>query len=143
MTATTQSPDVYAELHRDPDFVQLRKSFRGFAFPVTAAFLVWYLLYVVLSAFSLKQVVVDGKPKNVKTGIGELLSTPVFGDNLNVALVFGLLQFVSTFLIAYLYGRHARRKLDPLAHELREKAAAYDAPQQGRRMQRRPKGARR
>ena len=34
--------------------------------------------------------------------------------NINVALIFGLLQFVSTFLIAALYGRFANRKLDPL-----------------------------
>ncbi len=29
--------------------------------------------------------------------------------NINVALVFGLLQFVSTFLIAWLYSRYADR----------------------------------
>ena len=32
-----------------------------------------------------------------------------------MALVFGLLQFVSTFLIAWLYARHANKELDPLA----------------------------
>ena len=35
--------------------------------------------------------------------------------HVNVALIFGLLQFVSTFVIAALYGRFANRKLDPLA----------------------------
>jgi uncharacterized membrane protein (DUF485 family) len=44
--------------------------------------------------------------------------------NINVALVFGLLQFVSTFLIAWLYARHATRRLDPIADQLREH---YDA----------------
>jgi uncharacterized membrane protein (DUF485 family) len=38
--------------------------------------------------------------------------------NLNVAFFFGILQFVSTFLIAYLYSRYANRRLDPLAAEL-------------------------
>jgi len=31
-----------------------------------------------------------------------------------------LLQFVSTFAIAYLYARHAKKSLDPLASELRD-----------------------
>jgi uncharacterized membrane protein (DUF485 family) len=38
--------------------------------------------------------------------------------NINVALVFGLLQFASTFFIAWLYARHAGRELDPLAERL-------------------------
>ncbi|HEY6738160.1 MAG TPA: DUF485 domain-containing protein [Actinopolymorphaceae bacterium] len=38
--------------------------------------------------------------------------------NINVALVFGILQFASTFLIAWLYARHANRSLDPVAEEL-------------------------
>ena len=41
--------------------------------------------------------------------------------HVNVALIFGLLQFVSTFVIAALYGRFANRKLDPLAHGLNAK----------------------
>ena len=36
-------------------------------------------------------------------------------------LVFGLLQFVSTFVIAYLYARYANRELDPLATRLGER----------------------
>jgi uncharacterized membrane protein (DUF485 family) len=44
--------------------------------------------------------------------------------NVNVALVFGLLQFVSTFGIALAYGRYANRRLDPLAEGLRASVAA-------------------
>ncbi|MGO4418180.1 DUF485 domain-containing protein, partial [Streptomyces sp. MCAF7] len=33
--------------------------------------------------------------------------------NINVALVFGLGQFLTTFLIAWWYSRHAAAKLDP------------------------------
>ena len=40
--------------------------------------------------------------------------------NINVALVWGLLQFVSTFAIAYFYARHASKSLDPLASKLRD-----------------------
>jgi uncharacterized membrane protein (DUF485 family) len=51
------------------------------------------------------------------------MSTKVVG-NINIALIFGLLQFVSTFLIAWLYSRHANSSLDPLAARL---DAEYDA----------------
>jgi uncharacterized membrane protein (DUF485 family) len=39
--------------------------------------------------------------------------------NINVALVLGLLQFVSTFLIAWYYSRYAAEKLDPIADKIR------------------------
>ena len=47
------------------------------------------------------------------------MNTQVYG-HINVALVFGLLQFVSTFTIAWLYSRHASKVLDPMATKLRE-----------------------
>ena len=75
---------LYAELHAAADFVELRKKFRAFVLPATVAFMSWYLLYVVMS--------------NWAPGF---MGTQVAG-NINVALVFGLLQFVSTFLIAWL-----------------------------------------
>jgi len=123
-----QTPPVYEHIHEDPEYHQLRKAFRGFAFPVTVAFLVWYLLYVVLSAFALKQQTVNGKVSNVKTGLGDFLSTPVIGEHINVALIFGLLQFVTTFLIAFLYSRHASKNLDPLAESLNAKAVKFSQP---------------
>ena len=42
----------------------------------------------------------------------------LFGSNINVALVFGLLQFVTTFALAWLYSRFSTARLDPLAREL-------------------------
>jgi uncharacterized membrane protein (DUF485 family) len=47
----------------------------------------------------------------------DFMSQQVVG-HLNVALVFGVLQFVTTFLIAWLYGRHLADKVDPLARQL-------------------------
>jgi uncharacterized membrane protein (DUF485 family) len=47
--------------------------------------------------------------------------------NINVGLVFGLLQFVSTFLITFLYVRFADRKLDPLAGQLRSEIEGRDS----------------
>jgi uncharacterized membrane protein (DUF485 family) len=101
--STPQQPhvDSYLEVERTPEFQSLRKALRGFVFPMTAAFFLWYALYVILSAYA-----------------RSFMSTKVVG-NINVALVFGLLQFVSTFLIAWLYARFADRKLDPLADRLR------------------------
>jgi uncharacterized membrane protein (DUF485 family) len=91
----------YVEIARTPEFDHLRRTFRRFVFPATVAFLVWYGLYVLLSAYA-----------------RDFMDTKVVG-HINVALVFGLLQFVSTFLIAWLYARYASRTIDPLADDLR------------------------
>ena len=97
----TTEPDRFLAVQSSPEFVRLRRALRGFVFPMTAAFIIWYALYVVLSAYA-----------------RGFMSTKVVG-NINVALIFGLLQFVSTFLIAWLYARFASRKLDPAAEEVR------------------------
>jgi uncharacterized membrane protein (DUF485 family) len=97
---------IYDQLHESPDFVELRKRYRGFVIPATVAFLTWYLLYVVMS--------------NWATGF---MDTQVVG-NINVALVFGLLQFVTTFLLAWAYSRFSTAKLDPLATKLDDEYAA-------------------
>jgi uncharacterized membrane protein (DUF485 family) len=86
----------------DPRFVELRRRFRNFVFPMTVVFLSWYLLYVLLSAF----------------GRG-FMDTKVVG-HLNVAFFFGLLQFVSTFVIAWAYSRFMARRIDPVASELHD-----------------------
>ena len=91
----------YVATQQSEEFGRLRSSFRSFVFPMTVAFLTWYLLYVVLSAFA-----------------RGFMSTTLFG-NINVALVFGLLQFVTTFGIAVLYSRYADRRLDPTADRIR------------------------
>ena len=66
---------------------------------MTIAFLSWYFLYVLMCAFA-----------------RDFMDTKLFG-NINVALMFGLLQFVSTFTIAIAYSRYANSKMDPLADE--------------------------
>jgi uncharacterized membrane protein (DUF485 family) len=99
----TSGHAVYEELHASDDFARLRRSYRSFALPWTIAFLGWYFLYVVLS--------------NWAPGF---MDAKVVG-NINVALVFGILQFVSTFVIAYLYAKYARSKLDPPARRLEKR----------------------
>lgn len=93
--------DAYTRMDSDPRFFELRRRFRNFVFPATVAFLAWYLLYVLLSAF----------------GRG-FMDAKIVG-HLNVAFFFGILQFVSTFTIAFLYSRFADDRLDPLSGELR------------------------
>ena len=73
---------------------------RSFVFPMTVAFFLWYALYVLLSAYA-----------------RGFMSIKLIG-NINVALLFGLLQFLSTFLIAWYYARYAAAKLDPLADKI-------------------------
>ncbi|WP_373300741.1 DUF485 domain-containing protein [Streptomyces hiroshimensis] len=88
------------------EFGELRRAQRSFAFPLTIAFVSWYLLYVLLSNYA-----------------GDFMGTTVVG-NVNVAFVFGLAQFLTTFLIAWWYSRHAAAKLDPRAEALRARLEA-------------------
>jgi uncharacterized membrane protein (DUF485 family) len=97
---------VYDEMHDSADFQELRKRYRSFALPWTVAFLVWYMLYVIMSNWAT-----------------DFMNIRIAG-NINVALVFGLLQFVSTFVIAWLYAKRANRDFDPLAAKLE---AHYEA----------------
>lgn len=111
----TAKPDrtdaSYERIAASDDFATLRKRYRGFAIPATLAFMAWYLLYVLMSSFA------EG-----------FMGTKVIG-NINIALIFGLLQFVSTFLIAFLYSRYSTKQLDPIAGRLQ---ASHDEALRGK-----------
>jgi uncharacterized membrane protein (DUF485 family) len=94
--------EVYSTIAQESDFVELRKRYLSFAFPATIAFMAWYILYIVCNNWA-----------------RDFMNTEVYG-NINLAMVWGLLQFVSTFTIAYFYARFARKSLDPLATKLRD-----------------------
>ena len=100
--AESPVPTVYQEVQRAPEFQELRRRLRQFVFPMSVAFLLWYLLYVLLASYA-----------------PEFMATELAG-NITVGLVFGLLQFVSTFVITTVYVRYANQRLDPLASRLRE-----------------------
>lgn len=85
-----------------PRFIELKRRQRGFVFPMAIAFLVWYFAYVLLSSFA-----------------PEFMAQPVWGL-INVGLLLGLGQFVTTFAITMGYVSFANRKLDPLAEEIRD-----------------------
>jgi len=94
--------EVYNQIASEGDFAELRKRYLNFAFPATIAFMVWYVTYVICNNWA-----------------RDFMDTKVVG-HINVALVFGLLQFASTFIIAILYARHSTKSLDPLASKLRD-----------------------
>jgi uncharacterized membrane protein (DUF485 family) len=91
---------IYDELEQTAEFREVRRRTGVFVIPATAAFLSWYLLYVVLSTFA-----------------HDFMSTKVVG-HINIALVFGLLQFASTFFIAWRYAKYMNTHVDDLAHDL-------------------------
>ncbi|MFC9928300.1 DUF485 domain-containing protein [Streptomyces sp. NPDC127190] len=95
--------EEFTEVQQSAEFAELRRAHRSFAFPLTIAFTAWYLLYVLLSNYA-----------------GGFMGTKVAG-NVNVALVLGLAQFLTTFLIAWWYARHAATKLDPKAAAIKSR----------------------
>ena len=102
------TPEEYRHAQNSPEFTELRRRFRSFAVPMTVAFLAWYLLYVLLSTYA-----------------HDFMSTKVFG-NVNIGILLGLGQFVTTFVITTLYVRHAGRSTDPIADEMRERLEAHE-----------------
>ena len=97
----------WEQVQQSAEFRELRGRLRRFVFPMAGLFLAWYLLYVLLADYA-----------------HGFMSTKLAG-NFTVGLLFGLLQFVSTFVITGLYVRYANRKLDPLSDRIR---ADIEAP---------------
>ncbi|MEV5710719.1 DUF485 domain-containing protein [Actinoallomurus sp. NPDC052274] len=87
-------------IRQDERFALLKGKFRRLAVLVLSTFLGWYFLYVLASVFA-----------------RDVMAYRVIG-NVNVALVCGLLQFASTFVLAWRYSRYARAVLDPLAAQI-------------------------
>ena len=98
----TPTQASYVAMQDSPDFQELRKRYRGWVLPVAAGSLIWYFAYVLLTTYA-----------------PGFMSQRLVG-NINVGLVAGLLQFVSTFLVTALYIRHADKALDPVSARLRE-----------------------
>jgi uncharacterized membrane protein (DUF485 family) len=97
------SGEQFVTIQASPEFAELRRRLRRFVFPMTALFLAWYATYVLLGAFA-----------------HDFMAIKVFG-NINVGLLIGLGQFLSTFIFTGLYVRFANRELDPRAAAIRSK----------------------
>ena len=102
------TPEEYRAAQDSPEFVELKRRFRRFAFPMTVAFFAWYVLYLLLSTYA-----------------PDFMSTPVLG-NVNIGLLLGLGQFVTTFVITHVYVAHANRQTDPIADEMRGRLEAHE-----------------
>lgn len=105
-TASAPTPAQFRAAQSSEEFGELRRTHRSFVWPMTVAFLVWYVLFVVLGAF-----------------FHDVMSIRLIG-NINLGLVLGLLQFVSTFAITAAYVQFANKKLDPRAAAMRERLEA-------------------
>ncbi|MFD9616342.1 DUF485 domain-containing protein [Streptomyces virginiae] len=93
--------DIYLEVQRSAAFQEVRARYRRFVVPATAGFFLWYVAYVVAA-----------------TAAPGLMARPVVGA-VNVAMLAGLGQFLSTFLLTWAYARHARLRRDRAALDLR------------------------
>ncbi|MFL4480470.1 DUF485 domain-containing protein [Paeniglutamicibacter sp. ORCA_105] len=109
--STTEDSDLGTDIdfvkeQDSEEFRELRKTHRSFVFPMAIIFLLWYFAYVLLADYA-----------------HEFMSIKVWG-NVNVGLLLGLLQFVSTFGITAAYVSYSNKKLDPKATALRKRLEA-------------------
>ncbi|MFF3644592.1 DUF485 domain-containing protein [Streptomyces sp. NPDC002564] len=93
--------DIYLEVQRSDAFQEVRRRYRRFVVPATIGFFTWYVAYVVAA-----------------TAAPDLMARPVSGA-VNVAMLAGLGQFLTTFLLTWAYARHARVRRDRAALDLR------------------------
>ncbi len=103
----TEEQTLHERVQASPEFAELRSRLRRFVFPMSAAFMLWYLAYVLLASYE-----------------PEFMAIKVLG-NINMGLVIGLLQFVSTFVITGLYVRYADARLDPVSESIRTRMEGY------------------
>jgi uncharacterized membrane protein (DUF485 family) len=94
---------------QDPELTELERRHNRFIWPVTAFFLIYYLSL------------------NVLAGVApDLMGRKVFGE-FTFGYLYALSQFLMAFIVAWAYTRYARRRLDPLSADLRDKFAAVDS----------------
>ncbi|MEU0034203.1 MULTISPECIES: DUF485 domain-containing protein [unclassified Streptomyces] len=93
--------EVYLKVQRSAAFQEVRGRYRRFVVPAFAVFFTWYVGYVVTA-----------------TAAPGFMARSVAGA-VNVGMVAGLGQFLTTFLLTWAYARHARLRRDRAALELR------------------------
>ena len=90
----------------DPRFQQLHRRKSRFLWSLMALAIVYYLLLPLGAAW-----------------YPEVFRRKVWGP-VNVGILFALSEFVMAWGIAFLYARHASRRFDPMAAELRREAGS-------------------
>lgn len=89
-------------MQASPQFQELRKAHRSFTFPMSVAFFVWFAVFVLTATFA-----------------SDWMSIEV-GGGITIGIVFGLLQFLTTFLITAVYVVYANKNIEPRAAAIRE-----------------------
>ncbi|KQB84840.1 DUF485 domain-containing protein [Corynebacterium lowii] len=102
-TPHTPTSEEFIEAQRSPEFQELRHAIRSFTFPLTIAGIVWFTAYISLAMYA-----------------PELYGMRLVG-NINLGIVLGLGQFLSTFLITWAYVRYAERNIEPRSSALRHR----------------------
>jgi uncharacterized membrane protein (DUF485 family) len=91
----------YVAFESTERFRNLQHRRRRFVVPLVVFFLVWYFGFVIVAAY-----------------LPDVMAQPVWGS-VNLGLLLGLGQFVTTFAITIWYVAFSNRTLDPLGAELR------------------------
>lgn len=107
---SSKSKIDYLEVEESAQFLELQRRHRRFVFPLTAFFLAWYFSFVLLAAYA-----------------PSVMAIPVWGL-VNLGLILGLAQVVTTFIITMWYVSFANRRLDPLSLAMRIKLEAMEKP---------------
>lgn len=93
----------FSAVEASDEYRALRKTFRGFAFPMTIAGLVSYFCYVLASIYAI-----------------DFMKQPFMGlRGLTLGMVLGLLQFAVVWIWTILYVRFANTRIDPVAGALK------------------------
>jgi integral membrane protein len=69
---------------------------------MTVAFFVWYVVYVLAAVFAPGFMAIE------------------LGGGWNIGLVFGLAQFLTTFIITWIYVKYANKNIEPKSAAIRE-----------------------
>jgi uncharacterized membrane protein (DUF485 family) len=101
--ATDEAVTATEAVGKEPEMVELERRHRRFVWPATVFYLAYYMALNVLAGTA-----------------PDLMGTKVFGE-FTFGYLFALSQFVMVFVVAWVYSSWAKRRIDPLASDLREK----------------------
>jgi uncharacterized membrane protein (DUF485 family) len=101
--STDEAVTATEAVGKDPEMVELEARHRRFVWPATIFFLAYYMALNVLAGTA-----------------PDLMGTKLFGQ-FTFGYLFALSQFVMAFVVAWVYTNWAKRRIDPLARDLREK----------------------
>ena len=98
----TPTAEEFIAAQSSPEFQELRSKQRGFTFPLAIFGIAWFVIYVLLAMYA-----------------PTFMNARVFG-NVNIAILLGVAQFVTTFAITWAYVRYADKNLEPRSRAIRE-----------------------